>query len=447
MSETSESLPAEMSIDDAVAFASRLHRLGELDAAELVYGRVLEAAPAHPDALNFLGILCHQRGNSEEALRLMHASLASRGDVVGVWNNIGNILLDLGRVDEAGQAYERCVNLDAGDPQVWNNLGVLRRAQGRVAEAEAAYLRALEVDPKHIDAHNNLGNLLAGIGRVEEAVQYYCRTIALMPGNPAARKMLGYAYCMLGRLDEAAEYYRKWLEEEPDNPTARHHLAACTGAQIPARAEDAYVESVFDGFADSFDAKLAALTYRAPELVADAISQLHPIAGKKLDILDAGCGTGLCGPLLAHHARTLTGIDLSGPMLTKARGRGVYDRLIKAELTAFLHETPASHYDLVISADTLCYFGALEAVLSGACRALRPGGALIFTVELAEQVPENTGYLLSPHGRYAHAPYYIAGALRAAGMEPVSAERQILRTEGGKPVNGLLQIARKPSGD
>lgn len=446
MSETSEQLPTEMSIDDAVAFASRMHRLGELDAAERLYRRVLEVVPTHPDALNFLGILCHQRGYSEEALRLMHASLASQANAVGVWNNIGNILLDLGRIDEAAQAYAHCVNLDASDAQVWNNLGVLRRAQGRLADAEAAYLRALDVDPKHIDAHNNLGNLLAGIGRIEEAVQCYCRTIALMPGNPAARKMLGYAYCMLGRLDEAAEYYRKWLEEEPDNPTARHHLAACTGAHIPTRAEDAYVESVFDGFADSFDAKLAALTYRAPELVADAVRSLHPVAGKQLDILDAGCGTGLCGPLLAAHARTLTGIDLSGPMLTKAQGRNVYDQLIKAELSSFLHEAPPSVYDLLVSADTLCYFGDLQTVFAGAFRTLRPGGSLIFTVELAEHIPEGAGYLLSPHGRYAHTLYYVTSALKAAGMEPVSAERQILRTEGGKPVNGLLQLARKPPG-
>ena len=49
--------------------------------------------------------------------------------------------------------------------------------------------------------------------------------------------------------------------------------------------------------------------------LADA--RLSP--AKALDILDAGCGTGLCGPLLAPYARRLVGVDLSDGMLKHAR--------------------------------------------------------------------------------------------------------------------------------
>lgn len=433
-------LPTEMTLDDALAFATRLHRIGELDAAETLYGRVLEAVPDHPDALNFLAIARHQRGHVEESIALMRRSLQLRPDAPGVWNNLGNILLDLGHVDDAGEAYEECLRLAPDDPSVRNNLGVLRRAQGRVEEAEAAYRAVLALDPRHIDAHNNLANLLAGLGRIEEAVRHYCETIALMPSNPAARKMLGYAYYMLGRYDEAAAYYRAWLDEEPDNPTARHHLAACTGENVPERAADVYVESVFDGFADSFDAKLAALTYRAPQLVADEVGRRCGAGGGRLDVLDAGCGTGLCGPLLAPHARSLVGVDLSQPMLTKAEGRKVYDALVKAELTAFLQTAEAGSYDLIVSADTLCYFGALEAVFAAAHRALRADGTLVFTVELADDA--GSGYRLAPHGRYAHDARYVATALASAGFADVSCTEADLRTEGGKPVRGLLCSAR-----
>lgn len=450
MTDTSDQqpMPTEMTIDDAVAYATRLHRIGELDAAETLYRRVLEVAPDHPDALNFLGIARHQRGHVEESIALMRRSLALRPDAPGVWNNLGNILLDLGYFDDAGEAYEQCIRLAPDEPLVRNNLGVLRRSQGRVAEAEAAYRQVLARDPKNIDAHNNLGNLLAGLGRVEEAVRHYCETIALMPANPAARKMLGYAYYMLGRYEEAADFYRAWLAEEPDNPTARHHLAACTGQDVPERAADIYVESVFDGFADSFDAKLAALTYRAPQLVADAVAALYGEGGRQLDVLDAGCGTGLCGPLLASHARSLIGIDLSQPMLFKAEGRGVYDQLLKAELTAFLQQAPAGSYDLIVSADTLCYFGALEAVFAGALQALRAGGALVFTVEMAADASadDGRGYLLAPHGRYVHRPAYVTRALAEAGFGEIAGAEVELRTEGGKPVPGLLCTAVKARG-
>ncbi len=67
----------------------------------------------------------------------------------------------------------------------------------------------------------------------------------------------------------------------------------------------------FDSFAASFDSKLAKLLYRAPALVAEMLAEPDVEASKSLDVLDAGCGTGLCGPLIAPYARRLVGVDLS----------------------------------------------------------------------------------------------------------------------------------------
>ena len=96
-------------------------------------------------------------------------------------------------------------------------------------------------------------------------------------------------------------------------------------------------------------------------------------ASNDLDVLDAGCGTGLCGPLLAPYARRLVGVDLSERMLDQARARDVYDELVKGELTEYLAAS-AGTFDAIVSADTLVYFGPLEAVAEAAERALRPGG-------------------------------------------------------------------------
>src|SRR5262245_51532832 len=157
-------------------------------------------------------------------------------------------------------------------------------------------------------------------------------------------------------------------------------LSACSGQDVPARASDAYVETTFDSFAGSFDEKLERLDYRAPQLIAQALEKACGAAGKRLIALDAGCGTGLCGPLIASYVSRLTGVDLSTGMLAKAQGRAVYDQLVKAELTAFLADQ-ADAFDLIVSADTLVYFGPLEPVLTAALGALRSGGLLIFTVE------------------------------------------------------------------
>ena len=110
-------------------------------------------------------------------------------------------------------------------------------------------------------------------------------------------------------------------------------LAACSGRDVPARASDAFVEKTFDSFAASFDSKLASLAYRAPALVAEMLAHCGVNASRSLDVLDAGCGTGLCGPFLAPYARRLVGVDLSQGMLAKARARNAYDELAKSELT------------------------------------------------------------------------------------------------------------------
>ncbi|WP_051378131.1 tetratricopeptide repeat protein [Derxia gummosa] len=447
-------IPAEMPLDEALAFATRLHRVGELDAAETLYRRILDTVPEHADALNFLGIARHQRGHTAEAVDLMQRSLARNPRAPGVWNNLGNILVDIGRFDEAGEAYEQVLHWAPDNAELFNNLGVLRRAQQRLGEAEAAYRQAIVLKGDYAEAHNNLGNLLAGIGRLDEAVREYCEAITLIPSNPSARKMLGFAYYTLGRYEEAAGIYRAWLEQEPDSAAARHHLAACTGQDVPERAADAYVEATFDGFADSFDVKLEMLTYRAPQLVAERVAALAGTPAKALRVLDAGCGTGLCGPLLAPWARGLVGVDLSMGMLRKAEARGVYDELVKAELTAFLEAAEPAAWDLVVSADTLCYFGVLDAVFVAGRRALAPAGWLVFTVEAEPEADEgaaeaggaagaqaDAGHVLKPHGRYAHRRGYVERALAAAGFGVASFDAVMLRSEGGRPVQGWLAAA------
>jgi predicted TPR repeat methyltransferase len=159
--------------------------------------------------------------------------------------------------------------------------------------------------------------------------------------------------------------------------------------------------------------------------------------------VDAGCGTGLCGPALRPYARQLAGCDLSEGMLRRAWSRQVYDVLHKAELTFYL-ETQPEAFDAVISADTLCYFGALEVALAAARRCLRPGGWLIFTVEA---LPEGhaESHVLQTNGRYAHARSYLEQAMRATSLEPVAIVSDTLRQESGEAVVGWLVTARRSS--
>ena len=422
--------------------AIQRHRAGDLAAAEAAYAAHLAAAPKDPDALHFLGVLRHQQQRTDEAIALIRQALDTAPRYVDAWSNLGNVYKESGNLDEAERAYRRAIAIDRDHVGSWNNLGVVLRAQGRAPDAVTALRHALERAPGMADAWFNLGNALRSCGTLPGAITAYRRVLALQPRHAYAQELLGRMLYVAGDRDEATTVFREWAAREPDNPVPAHMLAACSGVDVPARASDAYVSKTFDHFAASFDeVLLQRLDYRAPEMLCASLAEVLGPPQSALDVLDAGCGTGLCAPLLAPYARSLTGVDLSGGMLARARSRAIYDDLVEAEIGRFLTERPA-RFDVIASADTLCYFGDLASVGQAARAALRPQGWLAFTLESADDIDT---YRINPHGRYSHARAYVTRVLVLARFERVSIEPASLRLELGKPVGGWVVRAQVPA--
>jgi predicted TPR repeat methyltransferase len=432
----------ELTLDEAVALAISLQKNEQLAEAVEVFRRVLNIDPDHADALHYAGVLAHQQGRNEEAVALIKKSLALGPDRADYHSNLGIIFQSIGKLDEAINAYQRAIAIDPRHANAHNNLGVLLRATGKPSEAEAAYRTAIQLKPDHIDAYTNLGILLNGLKRTEEAAACYSKVITLRPKHREARRLLVLAHCTLGEIDAAMNILEEWLEEEPQDPIALHMRAACTGRDVPTRASNAFVERTFDSFAASFESKLERLSYRAPALVIAMVEHSGLKPSKNLNVLDAGCGTGLCGPLVLPYARRLVGVDLSRGMLAHAREKHVYDALVKTELTEFLRANREA-FDLIVSADALVYFGDLKNVLIAAADALRPSGLLVFTLEHAVGGQADLDYRLEFHGRYSHTPAYVERLLAAAGLKSEIAYAD-LRLESGAPVAGLVIRATKP---
>ncbi|MHC4471150.1 MAG: class I SAM-dependent DNA methyltransferase, partial [Planctomycetota bacterium] len=272
-------------------------------------------------------------------------------------------------------------------------------------------------------------------------VDAYRRVLARDPGYCRAYLNLVTIAYGRGRLEEATDLLRRWIEQDPGDPTARHLLAACSGEEVPARAGDEYVRQEFDGFARGYDRRLERLVYRGPELVLAAVRESSLGSRDDLTVLDAGCGTGLCGPRLRPFARRLVGVDLSEGMLGEARGRGSYDELVAAELTEHLRGSPAA-YDAIVAADTFNYFGPLEELFAAAALALRPSGVMVFTLEHLE-TEGDVPHRLIPQGRYRHTEGYVRATLGEAGFAITSITRGVLRKEAERPVTGLLIAAER----
>ncbi len=439
--EQSETPTRELTLEEAVALAILLQKNEQLVEAQELYRRVLETAPNHPHALHYAGVLAHQQGRSDEAVALIERSLALEPNRADCYSNLGIIFQSAGKLEKAIAAYQRAIAIDPSHANTHSNLGVLLRATGKPSEAEAAYRTAIQLNPQYIDAYTNLGILLNGLKRTKEASACYCKVITLRPKHRDARRLLALAHCTLGEIGEAVKILEEWLDEEPDDPIALHMRAACTGRDVPARASNAFVEKTFDSFAASFESKLEQLSYRAPALVAAMLEDSGLQPSKRLDVLDAGCGTGLCGLLVGPYARRLVGVDLSAGMLAHAKEKNVYDALMKTDLTEYLRDNSEA-FDLIVSADTLVYFGDLESVLAAAARALRPNGLFVFTLEHLVGGEADVDYRLELHGRYSHARAYVEQLLAFSGLQPEIAHAE-LRMEAGAPVPGLVIRATK----
>ena len=402
------------STDPILLKAIATHQAGRIAEAKAMYERILRRRANDPDALNFLGMLVFQQGDPARGVALLQRSVKSAPGNPHAWLNLGNMLMGVGESEGGADAYERATDLAPGLWQAWFN--------------RATCLRRLR--------------------RLEEAIECFKTAISLKPEHDLAYERLGLILYRAGKNKELAELYGDWVKYNPDNPTARHMYAAAAGEAVPDRASDDYVRTTFDHFADSFDDDLRELGYRAPQLVAEALERHGDAAGDvvKPDVLDAGAGTGLCGPLLRDRARTLVGVDLSPGMLEKARARRLYDELVVMELCEFMRSRPAA-FDVVVSADTLVYFGALEEALAAARTCLRPGGLLTFTVERWEDPAADGRFSMGMHGRYMHAADYVEAALAAAGLEASEITPATLRSELGTDVHGLVVVARQPRAD
>jgi predicted TPR repeat methyltransferase len=434
----------EITVDQAVALAVDWMKEGRYRDAERICGAMLELEPDNPAALHYSGILAHHRGDAERALALIRESLERSPHQPDWYSNLGIVLQANSQFEAAMEAFRRAIALNPEHANAHNNLGVLHKLYGQYEEAERSYRRVIALNPDHPDVYHNLAVVLDHMGRLQDALEAHCKHITLRPKQSDAHRYLALAYSIIGEHEKAVAVCEEWVRNCPDDPRARHALAAHSGRDVPPRATNDYVETVFDNFAEGFEAKLARLEYRAPTLVGDAVAAAVPAADRSLDVLDLGCGTGLCGPLLAPFARRLIGVDLSQGMLNYAREKQAYDDLVHAELTAYLEQQPAASVDVIVTADTLVYFGALEAVASAAAAALRPNGILVFTVEEATEPEFVSTYSLRPHGRYTHGEPYVRRVLTDVGLQP-HIERGELRLESGLPVAGLVVRAAKPA--
>lgn len=345
-------------------------------------------------------------------------------------------LVENGDAPAAADLYRDILNSQPQHLAAAKALADIVEAGRASGDAKAARQKATEIETA---STYSVGKTALVHGRFDVAIRCYAKILDMDPDYDDA--IWGLAEANYGNRDlkQALKWYRTYSEKYPDDHEARHMVAALGDGPKPPRASDDYVRETFDHFAEDFDKQLLEdLEYRAPKLIHGLFREISPGPATNLDILDAGCGTGLSGIDFKPHAGTLTGVDLSPEMLKLAKARELYDTLHEGELAAFMRSHPG-RFDLIVAADVFCYIGDLAESLEAALVTLKSGGLMIFSVEAQSK----RGYSLTGSGRYAHKPAYVQKAAQTAGFKEIVGRTDTLRMEYGEPVKGYLTALRK----
>jgi predicted TPR repeat methyltransferase len=451
------------------------HRAGRLAEAERLYRGIISGGVPVPEVHNNLGILLHQRGNKAAAAEEYRKAITLDPSDPGAFTNLASTLRDLNQTEEAEACYRRALSIKPDHAEANNNLGMLLSDRGRHAEALACYqktlaanpgfadalvnsgvalrrtgdndqaielwLRAIAVKPNSVEAHAHLADMLADLGRIEEARQHAIVADRLdVPARPAVRFALGIALARCGIRESAIARLRQCADADPqDRYGARLALAALNEAPMPAGASDELVDRLYAIDANRWDSSGGPYPYRGAQLVSDKV------LGERLDVLDAGCGTGPVGALVRGRSRRLVGVDLSAVMLERAKSKNVYDELHQGDLIAFMQSRPQA-FDVVTCAATLIHFGDLAPAFGATATTLRAGGAFIFTVFPNER---DAGFSVAPldglaqGGCFVHGRGYIVATATAGGFNVETIESAVHEYKNGQPVPSLLAVLRK----
>jgi predicted TPR repeat methyltransferase len=423
---------------DALLFRGQsLHALGRHEEALASFEAALVAQPNHPEAHNSRGITLAVIDRSEEAMACFRQALALQPQFPEALLNLGLQLQNEREYEQALAHYEAALSMRPDYPEaLMYRAFALQRLRRMAHECVASLDRAIALRPGWFEAINGRANVLGQIGQFAEALENYDAALAINPDYHETHLNRGHALRELGRPQEAAAAYREAIRLGGDAQAGLFALAAMGEEAAPGTAPQDYIVSLFDGYAERFDEHLVGkLKYQAHERVCEALLAFHPPRG---DVLDLGCGTGLCAPLLQPVARTMTGVDLAPRMLEVADRRAIYTRLECADVAAFLASEPADAYDLVVSTDVFIYIGDLAPVFAGVRRCLRAGGLFGFSIEASA----DADFVLQATRRYAQSPAYIRRLAREHGFEELALAPCTIRLEKSEDTPGYVAVLR-----
>lgn len=223
------------------------------------------------------GTFHHASRWKNEVVLFQSAISSSPYPVANLHFNLGNALLEKGRIEESVEAFDKALSINPGFTRARLNLAAATIRTGDHDKALEIYREIADGQPDNWDAIYNMAVVLELLNRPDEALEKYYLAMELDPSGALAGVSAGRLLARLGRVEESMETYRMVLAANPSDLSALEGLAlACEQSGLYGKAADAYLELLkaapdqlvpFLGLGRSFAAqgrfREAAAVYRA----------------------------------------------------------------------------------------------------------------------------------------------------------------------------------------
>lgn len=192
-------------------------QLGDYAVAERLFREALVLAPDHP-LLNYnLGVVLFQQNRFEEAMEPLSRTVQLDGNQFEAWMFLGHACEAAGAHEHAIKSYGQAVTLQPSSEEALHALGGLYLRLEMWPSASDIYTRLLGLNPEKPDYINNLGISLSRAYQFERLISLLKPVAISHPREITPNFFVGMAHLELGEVEDALVFYKRILETDPNH--------------------------------------------------------------------------------------------------------------------------------------------------------------------------------------------------------------------------------------
>ncbi|CAA6605879.1 TPR repeat protein [Rhodospirillaceae bacterium LM-1] len=199
-----------------------LQRSGQLDEAASAYEQAIAERPDHFPSLVNAAVVLRSLGKLEASLRLLYKALEIDPRQPGMWQNLGETLRRLKRLDEAVGAFKKAAQDSRILLAAVSGLALALKEAGQLDEALSAMETLLVKEPGNAAAWAAFSDVLFDAGQEDASQLALERAIRLKPASAAHHLKMAFHKSQQGQYQTAEAIYRALLNQGAEGLASVH---------------------------------------------------------------------------------------------------------------------------------------------------------------------------------------------------------------------------------